>query len=165
MVLTKSRCWFSKSRQVREDLVTRWSRISSDTRRDYGGSIADTRLQLGLVVSASKLKTTGLWFGPKNLGQDLGVSCGIIGDLAPRQSYFMEGSSSSTTQNRIWTILPLGLSGWEKISEYYLMMCSIHINKDIESAKNNHLSHLARKHRLAKFSLSMGLDVVTYNCL
>lgn len=37
-----------------EDLVIKWSITSGDTRRDHGGSVTDTRLQVGLVVSSSK---------------------------------------------------------------------------------------------------------------
>ena len=43
-----------------QGLDDQWSRTSGDTRRDYGGSVADTRLHLGLAVSALKPWAVGL---------------------------------------------------------------------------------------------------------
>jgi hypothetical protein len=40
--------------------MIRWLRTSGDTCRDHRGSVADMRLQLGLVVSTSKLWAVGL---------------------------------------------------------------------------------------------------------
>jgi hypothetical protein len=50
----KSRQQLTKSRRLRKDLVIGWLRTSGDTHRDCVGGVADTRLQLGLVVSTSK---------------------------------------------------------------------------------------------------------------
>jgi hypothetical protein len=66
-------------------------RTSGDTRRDRGGSIADMRLQLGLVVSASKPWATSL----SGLGlkiQDFEAAHGVITEFTSRQSYFVMGS-------------------------------------------------------------------------
>jgi hypothetical protein len=58
----------TKSSGGMEDLVIGWSRIDSDTRRDHGGGVAETLLQLGLVVWPSKPPTCGfVRFGPQNL--------------------------------------------------------------------------------------------------
>ena len=47
-------------KQVCEDMVIGWSRTSGDMHRDRRGSIADTRLQLDLAVSALKPRVAGL---------------------------------------------------------------------------------------------------------
>jgi len=66
-VLTKSRQRLTKSSKGRADLVIGWSRTDGDTRQDHGGGIADTLLQLGLAVWASKPLVDGFAvFGLEN---------------------------------------------------------------------------------------------------
>jgi hypothetical protein len=56
----KSRLWLTKSRWVHEHLVIGWLRTSSDTHRNRRGGVANTRLQLSLVVLASIPHAAGL---------------------------------------------------------------------------------------------------------
>jgi len=53
-VLMKSRWRLTKSCGGAEDLVIGWSRTIGDTRRDRGGSVVDSLLQLVLVVLTLK---------------------------------------------------------------------------------------------------------------
>lgn len=50
-------------------------------RRDHGGNVADTQLQLGLVVSVSKPWATGLPGLGLKPRKDLGVASGITGKI------------------------------------------------------------------------------------
>jgi hypothetical protein len=66
-MLTKSRQSLTKSSGGTEDLVIGWLRTNSDTHRDHGGGVAETLLQLGLVVWPSKPPADSFArFGPQN---------------------------------------------------------------------------------------------------
>lgn len=104
-------------KQVHEDMVIGWSRTSGDMHRDRGGSVENTRLQLGLVVLSSKLRADGLPCLGLKTREDLRATHGIIGELASRRSYFMNGLWTSDAPISIWTIMPLRLSGLGKISK------------------------------------------------
>jgi len=77
-------------------------------RRDHGGSVGDTLLQVGFVHKTTAGEFTR--FGPQKPRGEFGVACDIIGQLASRQSYLMKSLWMSDAWISTWTILPLASS-------------------------------------------------------
>jgi hypothetical protein len=78
------------------------------------------------------LKTAGsrfAVFGLQNLGEDLDMTHGIIGELALRRSFLMKGVWVSDARNSTWMILPLWLNGFRKYLGVVLEMCDCPIKK------------------------------------
>ena len=80
-MLTKSRWRLTKASEGVGGLGDRMVEDDSDTRRDHGGGIADTLLQLCLTVWASTTIRKFGGFGPKNLGWSLGRHMVSLGSL------------------------------------------------------------------------------------
>jgi hypothetical protein len=79
--------------------VFRQLRTSGDVCRDRGGGVADTGLQLHLVVSTSKSRGGRFArFGPQKPGKGLGATRGISREFVLRQSVFVKRSWSSDVQ-------------------------------------------------------------------
>jgi hypothetical protein len=69
---------------ARKDLAIRRSKTNGDTRRDYGGHVADTLLRRSLVVWALKSSMTDFDAGPQN---PVGVQDEVWGVTSSRSMY------------------------------------------------------------------------------